>query len=159
MTAGKLALLLIVGGLAGAAFASLSTGSLRSYTQGSPSAPASALAQQEAPTGRSWLDEGLTVLQSPAWPFGEREWNPDPPRQAGDYPAPEYGAPGRWEDEDQGGERYREVEPWPQDELGAAVQDAEPLEPPMDPRDAAAAEAARRAQDTARDVLAAEHGS
>ncbi|WP_200844934.1 MULTISPECIES: hypothetical protein, partial [unclassified Novosphingobium] len=97
MAAGKLVLLLIVGGLAGAVFAGMTTGAMRPYREGADHdagretahralAPADEAASSyaEPPVRQSWLDEGLSLLDSPAWPFG--------PGYSSDEAAPPYPA-------------------------------------------------------------------
>jgi len=154
VSAGKLALLLVVGGLAGAAFATLTTGSLPRFSN--PDHARSVTIEGNAPQ-RSWLDEGLSALDSPAWPFGRGahdrapEQTLPPPDGYAPYdysPSDDYGD-GSWERGQYGGRStYREE--------GDAVAPPPETTHPAPQRDSAA-DAAARAADAAQDVMAAEN--
>jgi hypothetical protein len=162
MAAGKLALLLLVGGLAGAAFAGMTTGVMAPYrTPGTaPETPAFAA----SPRHQSWLDEGLSLLDSPAWPFGHR------PADTAARPAYD-DAPGYAPDDYDSRDSY-EVDRWqragaPDDDAPPPADEDEADLPPhqalapqdLPPRSDAATAAADRAADAARAVIAAEHAS
>jgi len=166
MAAGKLALLLIAGGLAGAAFAGLTTGTMRPYRDHAASElrpPATSREEAETayagpPAHQSWLDEGLSVLESPAWPFGHAPGNED----AGTPYPDAYGyAPdddpravyenGRWDHDD--GYAYGR-----QDDAAPGLSADEQAGPAPGQADAAS-DAARNAADAAQDVIAAERAN
>lgn len=154
MSAGKLALLLVVGGLAGAAFATLTTGSLPRFS--SPEHARSIMIEGNAPQ-RSWLDEGLSALDSPAWPFGRGAHDRGPEQTLAppdgyapyDYgPSDDYGD-GSWERGQYGGRSAYSDE---------AYAPAPPPETPHPaPKQDSASDAAARAADAAQDVIAAEN--
>lgn len=180
MAAGKLFLLLLAGGLAGAAFAGMTTGAMRPYRDESPRpSPALASAQSnnetvryEAHSARSWLDEGISLMESPAWPFGRGSSDEDAVPADGDEPYG-YEQPGRyaerhyddsrWDEEDGPGPGYRHWGGEASDghpPAGTPAQEPAPLDRwdaqqlPSRPDDAAAA--AGRAAEAARDVITAE---
>ncbi|HUD27704.1 MAG TPA: hypothetical protein VMQ93_02455 [Novosphingobium sp.] len=191
MAAGKLVLLLVAGGLAGAAFAGMTTGVMRPYRQddGRPFADV-ALPQTTdgtalaSPSRPSWLDEGMAVLDSPAWPFGHDPGEDDaapayaPPRDYEGEPPYGYDPPDdrrfrRYEDERYAGDRwqgddgrrgrpaYRTFDGYPDASGGYITDEAEPdvrTDRPAPRRDDAASDAASRAADAAQDVMAAERG-
>ncbi|WP_232494336.1 hypothetical protein [Novosphingobium kaempferiae] len=154
MSAGKLALLLVVGGLAGAAFATLTTGSLPHFS--SPE-HARSVTIEGSSSHRSWLDEGLSALDSPAWPFGRgaHDREPEHPVPPPDGYAPYgYGAPddygdGSWERGQYGGRSAYSGEEY--------VPAPAPEAPRPAPREDSASDAAARAADAAQDVIAAEN--
>lgn len=171
MSVGKLTLLLIAGGLAGAAFATMSAGPLRAYRQHEAPvaiAPATQDDRVEEPVRPGWLDEGLSALDSPAWPFGRGEWDNGPPAPE---PLPDGYAP---YDQQDGYERGYDGSYRAYDEYPDAYQDGRPVwqgqsnaqpapltrAPQATPRAMSgedhAADAAQRAADAAQDVLDAE---
>lgn len=187
MAAGKLVLLLVAGAVAGAAFAGMTTGTMRSYggssRDGESAARAEALRADEGassyaaapPARQGWLEEGVSMLDSPAWPFGhgyeESYGEAGPPAYAAPqgyeaYPPPGYGPRPHYEDEPGGVDRYAEdghstpaVGPSTLPAYGTGRRMQEPLEqPPAARRGDAASAAAARAADAAQDVIAAEDG-
>ncbi|MEJ2456648.1 MAG: hypothetical protein P8Y58_00295 [Novosphingobium sp.] len=148
MGSGKLLLLLIAGSVgAGVLAAGATTHAMRVY----PKMPSPAVSGRNETSphpaygrSRSWLDDGLSALDIPAWPFGRDEW--DGSDDSGRHREPGYGVG--------------------QDALPGADHDALPA--PAGPEDAdqndapstpdAAAVAATRAMAAAQDVIAAERG-
>lgn len=166
MAAGKLVLLLLAGGLAGAAFAGMNAGAMRPFRDPARVAPAPAdsALYSPAPAHRSWLDEGLSLLDTPAWPFGHGAGD--------DLPAPplDDGAPYGYDRQDHGDEApgYRSYDDHAEDDTGDPAGETydTPFAPDQDdpavaapPRSDAATDAARRAAAAAQDVIAAEHAS
>jgi hypothetical protein len=169
MAAGKLVLLLLAGGLAGVAFAGMNAGAMRPFRDPARVAPAPADSALYAPAHRSWLDEGLSLLDTPAWPFGHG---------AGDEaPAPplDDAAPYGYDRHDHGDEAPgyhayddRAYDDDTQDDAYAPGReaDAPPFASDRDdpaaaapPRSDAATDAASRAAAAAQDVIAAEHAN
>ncbi|MEE4454045.1 hypothetical protein [Novosphingobium resinovorum] len=154
MSLGKLALLLVVGGLAGATFAAVTTRSLSSHASFEH-------LPTDRPAPRSWLDEGLSALDTPAWPFGPEvgddrgELAEGPPD---DYAADGYGLSERYADE--AWERRRDIQyGQPVTDVQSPAPDAVSEPSPITRRqDDAASAAAARAADAAQDVMAAEGG-
>jgi len=188
MAAGKLVLLLIVGGLAGAVFAGMTTGAMRPYRDAANHGAGAETAHRDLapandagygyaapPVRQSWLDEGLSLIDSPAWPFG--------PGSSGEDAAPPYSAPqgyaadgypthGGYDDEgwvrgDLPGRRdMRNYDDYADERYGGDRVPASPggdspapaweqAAPPRRQSDTAS-DAARRAADAAQDVMAAE---
>lgn len=169
MGSGKLAGLLIAGALAaGALAAGATTHSMRSYHG---TAPDSARLDQAHPSKgqlhKSWLEEGLSMLDSPAWPFGRDEWDGTANSkaradtdddsgytpQADDDVAPDDTGPGDYTpaaSDDFLPQASASADIGPDADIDAAV--AAP------PQNDAAAAAAARADVAAQDALAAEHG-
>jgi hypothetical protein len=192
MAAGKLVLLLVVGGLAGAAFAGMTTGVMRPYREREAVSAARPLQPQAnddsapyaaPPANPSWLDEGVSLLDSPAWPFGHGFEDED----ASAYPAPDGHAPygygrlgrddgqrydddrryddSRWDREDRPRPGYRTSDGYAENayppvyaDEGGPPDRMERRQPAQRQRDSAS-DAASRAADAAQDVIAAEHGS
>lgn len=165
MSIGKLTLLLVIGGLAGAGFAAITTGALPSYRK-SPHAGiehSHSISVDAQPAHRSWLDEGLSALNSPAWPFGRGEDDSRAPARPDGYAPYGYGPP---DDDDQAWERrqygQRDALPLPDYPAAADYPRDEPTRPDASspesatPRADAAADAAARAANAAQDVIAAE---
>ncbi|EJL24031.1 hypothetical protein [Novosphingobium sp. AP12] len=192
MAAGKLLLLLVAGGLAGAAFAGMTTGVMRPYRDREAVSAARPLQPQAndgtapyatPPANPSWLDEGVSLLDSPAWPFGHGSQDED----ASAYPAPGDDAPygygqrerddaerydddpryddGRWDREDRPRPGYRTFDGYAANAYPPASVDEGGSSDRMERRQPAqrqgdtASDAASRAADVAQDVIAAEHGS
>lgn len=182
MAAGKLALLLVAGGLAGAAFAGMTTSAMRPYRDREArldTRPSRLPATDEAAPGnslaaRSWLDEGVRLLDAPAWPFGpgsdeeaaapveERGYYDDDRRDR--YDDEPGGEDHPWQREERHYRGYRSFEGYarePEMPAESEFDEAIPRRPPerslpaSRPGDAAA-DAARRAADAAQDVEAAE---
>lgn len=159
MSGAKFALLLVVGGMAGAAFAALTTGALPNFSK--PESHRSATLGDNPPARRSWLDEGLSALNSPAWPFGRGSDDGGPPTPADppqDYAPYGYGPPDDYDDGAWERRQYGNHAPY-RDEDQQAIGDTlpAPLATPAPPRADAAADAAARAADAARDVMSAEN--
>lgn len=178
MAAGKLVLLLLVGGLAGAAFAGMTTGVMRPYRERAAASPAasSAITYSTPPARQSWLDEGLSLLDSPAWPFGQGSGDDLAPAP---YPDSEGYAPDhydrrdsydvdRWQRDDQRGYRrydeYDDAQAGDSDlaqgpSLPAGRSAGTGTAPNLSRQADAANDAARRAATAAQDVIAAEHAN
>ncbi|MGF7152274.1 hypothetical protein [Novosphingobium gossypii] len=158
MSLGKFGLLLIVCGLAGAAFAAVTTGALPKYVTPQHSQQLSA---DSRPSTRSWLDQGVTALNSPAWPFGRSEEYDQPAEDDADGYAPYgYGPPdnaddGSWERRQYGAHDMM-PEPLPYAHDPAYAEAEAPVGARDDAGHDAADSAAARAADAARDVRAAE---
>lgn len=154
MAAGKLVLLLLAGGIAGAAFAGISTRTM--HFPRSDQARAESEGYGIAPARRSWLDEGLSVLDTPAWPFGPAAHEPPPDAYSADgtaaedgpdgfviYPGPAPHAP--------------ELSPALPPESPNASTPEQPNPMPTRAGGDAASDAAARAANAAQDVIAAEN--
>ncbi|PNU02409.1 hypothetical protein A8V01_08405 [Novosphingobium guangzhouense] len=146
--------MLVIGGIAGAAFAALTTGALPKFAD--PAANRSVV-YEAPPAQRSWLDEGLSALNSPAWPFGrgahEEVPPPEPPQ---DYAPYGYGPPDDYDDDAWEQRQYGNHAPYQSEDYAssASAADSQPL--PALPRADAADDAAARAADAAQDVISAE---
>lgn len=185
MAAGKFVLLLVAGGLAGAAFAGMTSGVMRPYRDHETAAPirpvpqSAESAQTEAPYAAparpSWLEEGMAMLDSSAWPFDhgadpEAEQGDRAPEDYEDYPPYASLPRDRYADDDYharheerfGGRGYRRFDGYEPDAYPHAYADvperSERLQRPSPRQDDAAADAASRAADAAQDVMAAESG-
>lgn len=179
MAAGKLLLLLVAGGLAGAAFAGMTTGVMRPYRDretASTIRPAGPEANDETasyaspPAHQSWLDEGVSLLDSPAWPFGHGSADEEtaPPEPDG-YAPYGYDERERYDDrrrdhDDRARRGYRTFDGYAEAPNPPAYDEAGPserIERPQPPtrRSDPASDAASRAADAAQDVIAAEHGN
>lgn len=170
MATGKLVLLLVAGGMAGVAFAGMNSSAMLPYKHADARPPVIAAQDQsstyaDANVSPSWLDDGVSLLDTPAWPFGRSARAPD--TQDAPY---EYGA-FRSHDTYEG-YRANDPEAYPDQRRNDYAYD--PGDYPLygyddEPRydDArqgntvdeqdAAGEAARDAADAAQDVIAAEH--
>ncbi|GLK43539.1 MULTISPECIES: hypothetical protein [Novosphingobium] len=162
MSGAKFALLLVVGGIAGAAFAVITTGAMPRFSQ--PQSHRSATLEDNSPAGRSWLDEGLSALNSPAWPFGRGSDDagpPMPPEPQQDYAPYGYGPPDDYDDGAWERRQYGSHAPYQGEGYAAEgsqpAPDRSPAPSPAAPRADAAADAAARAADAAQDVLSAEN--
>lgn len=153
MAAGKLILLLVAGGLAGAAFAGLTTRSMQPFEE----APRAVSHDDRAYAGpathsSSWLDQGLSALDSPAWPFGRGGWSQEP---APEPPPYDYGPP------DDGDANYGPggFDEGDYDQAGRPAMQAQDAGEGtgQSPGQDAASAAARSAADAAKDVIAAEN--
>jgi hypothetical protein len=163
MAAGKLVLLLIAGGLAGAAFAGMTARSMHPVGPANGSAerpiaaarPGSDAYAGPRDHGSSWLDEGLSVLDSPAWPFGRGGWSqepaPEPPPY--DYAPPYDDGDGPNGDGDEpalaGPRNFADAD------RGQAYEDGAPAA--IGGQGDAASAAAQNAANAAQDVIAAEN--
>lgn len=158
MSGAKFALLLIVGGIAGAAFAVVTTGAMPKFSQ--PEAHRAAVLTDAPPAQRSWLDKGLSALNSPAWPFG-RGADDVGPSMPPDEPPYGYGPPDDYDDGAWERRQYGSHGPYQREDYAAG--DSQPMSAPgsahspVAPRADAAADAAARAADAAQDVMSAEN--
>lgn len=161
MRARKLVVLLVIGGLAGVVFAGMTTGAMRPYREHHAERDYREAGPDDAyaPRGHaSWLDEGLSLLENPAWPFGRSADEPAPQPMGNDYD-PYYGD-GANPDFD-AGDPYAAQPGYraPGDTMELPVAPAPQAQSPDTARGDAAADAAADAADTAQDVIAAEHGT
>jgi hypothetical protein len=163
MAAGKLVLLLVAGGLAGAAFAGMTARSMHPVERADGSAqhplaaarPGSDAYAGPRDHGSSWLDEGLSVLDSPAWPFGRGGWSQEP---APEPPPYDYAPP--YDDGDNlhadgYGSAPADVGNFADADKGEAYDDGAP--DATDSQGDAASAAAQNAANAAQDVIAAEN--
>lgn len=166
MGAGKLVLLLLAGGLAGVAFAGITTGSMRPYRQAEAAHhrtrdDTDATDYAAPPAHSSWLEQGLSLLDNPAWPFGRGA--------AGEHAiAPEDDTPYGYVSRDgddrapaSGDRAYPDNAYAAEGESGGdPALDLPPEHAVSEPRQQdSASDAARRAADAANDVIAAEHAN
>ncbi|EIZ78236.1 hypothetical protein WSK_3211 [Novosphingobium sp. Rr 2-17] len=161
----RLMVVVVVGLLAGGAFAGMTTRSIHTAISEREDASSLALkashASDEAGTS-SWVDRGIAVLTEPAAPFGEHAWNASPGEQdnaqaaygSEDEANPDYGANDYGSQADSDYDQEREPDDGAYaDRLGAEA--ARPAETTRRAQDAAA-QAADHAQAAAQDVIAAE---
>ena len=152
MAAGKFVLLLMGGGLAGAAFAALTTGAITRLPDAQESLSPPPVAQPDA---GSDSDEGAFVLGTAQWPFQAEGGADGLAYSPEDLEAPDY-EPGPAA-EDNRPFAYHAGEP--PKRMSQPMPSARPVPPPTGrvggAGDAATA-AANRAADAAQDVLAAE---
>ncbi|MCJ2179748.1 hypothetical protein [Novosphingobium album (ex Hu et al. 2023)] len=151
MGSGKLVLLFIAGSVsAGILVAGATTHGIHSYPKISlPGASSERI--HEPPPARSWLDDGLSTLDVPAWPFGRDEWDGSDDTGGQDWP----GSPAGPQGHDDG--LLQDV-PSGTADPGYGPAPGAPPAPGTGPVDDAAAEAAQRAAAAAADVSAAERG-
>ncbi|WP_404482338.1 hypothetical protein [Novosphingobium sp. BL-52-GroH] len=161
MAAGKLLVLLLVGGLAGAAFAAMTTGTMRPYrvAEGSRAHGEGDVGAYAAPPDRrSWLDEGLSLLDSPAWPFGHGSGHDDAARIDPEDEGPYDYAPTRDDERDYGSHDAGNVYGDGGYDIAPSADRPAPAGPAPAEADAAT-DAASRAAAAAQDVIAAEHAN
>ena len=181
MGSGKLVLLLLLAGSVGAGMlaAGATTHAMRTYRAPAVQSYPDADAGHAAPSGQdyasspqpqanreSWLDEGLSMLDIPAWPFGRDEWDGSDDTDTQDWQG-RHGHANRPETPAYGHRHLADQDdayapPHPSSLDAGAPDTGGDSAPPIatssnTPRDAAD-DAAMRAGAAAQDVLSAEKG-
>lgn len=161
MGSGKLVLLLVAGSIgAGILLASATTQAMRSYPKMPLLGAAPHRADPPSPPAygksRSWVDEGLSALDIPAWPFGRDEW--DGSDDISDDTSADDTGTQDWAGTPAYGDGLQQDFPPGMANPGNAESADAPMPPDTGAVHDAAADAAQRAATAAADVSAAERG-
>lgn len=158
----RIVLLIGTGLAAGALFAGVTTRSIRSSFGDHSERVATGSSSDRPDAEPSWLERGFAVINGPAWPFGQHAWDPEPdddspqdtllPRHA-PYPSDERDYADRADD------LAFHDSYTPDSREASLAQQGNAYDQEQAPAADEAAQAAARAGDAARDVIAAEKGN